>query len=203
MRKFAIVIMAFASLLFVSCNNSKDKDHKKKRALVSSTGPINSLSVIIDDSLWKGEVGESIRDNFAKPVIGLPQEEPLFSLNHIPPKAFSGFTRLSRIFIKIEPHKKENVKVANDVFAYPQTGIYISGENSDSIIGLIEKNAHKIIGMLKQTEIKENQRRISKSLQGTKVLEDKFGLKLKFPTAYRYATKKDDFVWIRKDIPRG
>jgi hypothetical protein len=32
---------------------------------------------VIDDQQWNGEIGDSIRNKFASPVIGLPQEEPL------------------------------------------------------------------------------------------------------------------------------
>ena len=45
---------------------------------------INTIAVIIDDQLWKGEVGDSIRNKFASPVIGLPEEEPLFTINQFP-----------------------------------------------------------------------------------------------------------------------
>jgi hypothetical protein len=37
-------------------------------------GKINNISVIIDQQ-WNGEIGDSIRNKFASPVIGLPQEE--------------------------------------------------------------------------------------------------------------------------------
>ena len=44
----------------------------------------------IDDNLWNGEIGDSIRKKFAAPVDGLPQEEPLFTLNQYPTKVFEG-----------------------------------------------------------------------------------------------------------------
>jgi hypothetical protein len=36
-------------------------------------GKVNNISVIIDEQ-WNGEIGDSIRNKFASPVIGLPQE---------------------------------------------------------------------------------------------------------------------------------
>lgn len=185
--------------ILVSCSNSKND----KRILPSSSGTINSLSIVIEDPLWKGEIGESLREVFTKPVTGLPQEEPLFSLSHIPPKAFSGFTRGSRLFIKIESSEKPYLKIAKDTFAEPQMGVFVGGSNSSDIVKLIQDNAGKLIRNFKETESKANINRISKSLKSSKILEDKFGLSLKMPSVYRYAVEEDDFVWIRKEISHG
>jgi hypothetical protein len=45
--------------------------------LEKQMGRSTVFSVVIDDQLWNGEIGDSIRNKFASPVIGLPQEEPL------------------------------------------------------------------------------------------------------------------------------
>ena len=58
-----------------SCSFKKDKFSEE------SSAAINTIAVIIDDQLWNGEVGDSIRNKFASPVLGLPQEEPLFTIN--------------------------------------------------------------------------------------------------------------------------
>ena len=63
-RYFFVLLL----ISFLSCQNNSEK------RLHSSTGVINTISVIIDDQLWNGEVGDSIRNKFASPVIGLPQE---------------------------------------------------------------------------------------------------------------------------------
>ena len=63
------------SLFLVSCIK-KETDLARK-----ANGKINTISVIIDDQLWNGEIGDSIRNKFASPVIGLPEEEPLFTIN--------------------------------------------------------------------------------------------------------------------------
>ena len=73
-------------ILFTSC----DDEVNKKQNLSNSSGRLNNLSIIVDNNLWEGEIGEVLRENLASPVDGLPQQEPLFSMNQIPPKAFSG-----------------------------------------------------------------------------------------------------------------
>lgn len=208
MQKHLISILIMVVLL-AGCKNDSSKTSgnksksKSRPTLTSSSGRINTLPIIIGDSLWKGEVGESLRDEFTAPVKGLPQQEPLFSLSHIPSSAFTGLSRKHRIYINISLGDEKGYRIVRDSFARPQTGIYISGKSPGAISAVIKKWANGFTRVLKQTEIREKQRRINKSLKGTKKLENRLGITLNFPTAYRYAEDFDDFVWLRKDIPHG
>lgn len=198
--KRSLILLA-SILLLISCKNNTSKPNKK--ILSDSSGNINQLTVVIDNDLWEGEIGEAIRTQFAIPVNGLPQDEPIFTLDQIPPKAFTGFVRNSRIFIKVEENKPKGVDFITDEFARPQTGIVFMGQNKDAIVDVINNKADSVINVLKRTELKEKQRRIGKSLKKDKILQEKFGLKMRFPTAYRYAKEDSSFVWIRKEIPKG
>lgn len=198
-----LVLSLIVFLSAIACQDKNPKTKKNRKNLISSTGSINSLSIIIDDSLWKGEIGESLRKEFTKSVTGLPQEEPLFSLGHIPPKAFSGFATSSRLFIKIEGSEEPRFGIFRDSLASPQVGVIIGGKDTKTITDLIEGNAGKIISTFKKTEVEANLKRISKSLKSTATLKEKFGLEMKFPSVYRYAVEEDDFVWLRKDISHG
>ncbi|MFV8225335.1 DUF4837 family protein [Christiangramia aquimixticola] len=198
--KRSLIVLAGIFLL-IACK--QEKTTKDDRILTDSSGNINQLTVVVENKLWEGEVGEAIRQNFAAPVDGLPQEEPLFSLSQIPPETFTGFVRNSRIFLKIEKDGNKGMDLVTDEFSRPQTGIVIQGQNSDEIIEVINKQADSIVKLLKKTELKEKQRRIRKSLKKDDALSKKFGLNLKFPTAYRYAKDEEQFSWIRKEIPKG
>ncbi|MCX2838503.1 DUF4837 family protein [Salinimicrobium sp. MT39] len=192
---------AFFSVLFVltGCGNGKEDPV----VIASSSGKINNLTVVMENDLWTGEVGEAVRRYLAAPVDGLPQEEPLFSLSQMPPEAYQGFARKNRIFLHIQKGQEPGIKMADDAYARPQKGILITGEDNEQIISLIDENAEKIISTFKKTELAEQQRRIRKSLKSDEKLEEQLGVSLKFPTAYRYAKETDDFFWIRKDIPTG
>ncbi|MEG9327458.1 DUF4837 family protein [Salinimicrobium catena] len=198
MRKIASLVISL--FVFAACNDNPKEDQV---VLTSSSGNINNLSVIIENELWNGEVGDSLRKVLAAPVDGLPQEEPLFSISQMPPEAFSGFVRKNRIFLRVQKGKEANVKVAENPYARPQTGVLISGQTNEEIINQLEEHSEEIVKAFKETEIKEKQRRMKKSLKDDKRLEEELGLSLKFPTAYRYAKEEDDFFWIRKDIKNG
>ncbi|HET8886119.1 MAG TPA: DUF4837 family protein [Salinimicrobium sp.] len=197
MKKITFLFLAFACLL--ACDETPKEN---QIVLTDSSGRINSISVVVDNELWRGEVGEVLREYLAAPVAGLPQDEPLFSLSQIPPESFSGFVRKSRNFLKIEKGQM-GLEVTKDLYARPQTGIVISGQSQKEIINVIKAEAENIIATFKSAEIKENQRRIRKSLQNNAPLKDSLGVSLKFPTAYRYAVQEDDFFWLRKEIPNG
>lgn len=199
MKNYLFLCVFLTTLLF-GCNGSENED---ERILGRSSGNINNVSVVIDNELWEGSIGEAIRNNLAAPVDGLPQEEPLFSLNQMPPQAFTGFVRKNRLFIKIEEDKPANFQMFQNTFAEPQRGVLISGQNRQEIVEQIQENSQKIIAAFKATEINEKQRRIRMSLKDDEKLQEELGVSLKFPTAYRYAIEEDDFFWIRKDIPKG
>ena len=198
MKKLAF--LALSLLTIISCKEKSDEP--AKRILADSSGNINQLSVVMDNSLWEGQVGDALRDNLAAPVEGLPQDEPLFSLSQIPPNTFSGFVRRSRIYLKVEKGN-DSLAIVKDQYATPQTGIIITGQSQEQIIERINASSDSIIDVLKATEIKEKQRRIGKSAESDEELEEAFGVSMKFPTAYRYAAQEDDFIWIRKEIPKG
>jgi len=200
--KRSLILLASIFLL-IACKNDEKSSNKNDRILSDSSGNINQLTIVIENELWEGEIGEAIRTNLAAPVDGLPQEEPLFSLSQIPPETFSGFVRNSRIFLKIEEGGNKGMDLLEDEFARPQTGIVVQGGSSNEIIDVINKQSDSIIKLLKKTELTEKQRRIRKSLKEDDALSEKFGVKLKFPTAYRYAKEEDLFSWIRKEIPKG
>lgn len=195
-----ILLSLFLFSFLVGCNNSGEED---ELTLTSSSGNINNVTVVMENERWEGFIGEALRNTLAAPVDGLPQEEPLFSLNQMPPEAFTGFVRKNRLFVKIEQGKDSNFGIFREPFARPQTGILITGQNNDEIIDQINQNADEIIRVFKTTEIREKQRRIRKSLKDDSRLKEQLGVSLKFPTAYRYAVEDEDFFWIRKDIPKG
>lgn len=194
-----LYLLLFAFLTLTACEDGKENEV----VLLDSSGRINNLSVVLPNDQWTGEIGEAIRRHLAAPVDGLPQEEPLFSISQMPPEAFSGFARKNRIFLKVEKGKEAGIKMVENPYARPQMGILITGETNEEIAEVIEENSEEIIKLFKRTEIKEQQRRIKKSLKDDSALEDKLGVSLNFPTAYRYAKENDDFFWIRKDIPTG
>ena len=192
------VIFSILSVFLLSCNNSGNQ-----RLISSSSGNINSLSVVVDNLLWQENVGEVIRNTLAAPVYGLPQQEPLFSISHMSPQVFSDFATKNRTIFKVEKGQTADVKFLKDVYAKPQTVVLVTGNTNEEIIEQIKENEERIVSAFKTQEIKERQRRTKKSPHKTPDIENALGLKISFPSAYRIAKEDNGFFWLRRDIKTG
>ena len=195
MKRIAIIL--FFLIITLSCSDNQQK------LLPASSGNINNISVVTSDELWDGAVGDIIRENFGRPIYGLPQIEPVFSLSHIPSKVFSGFATKSRTILKVDISEKEGVFNFKNTYASPQRIIQITANSVDKIIEIINENLNSIYSTMFLNEIQEKQRRISKNLNQTQAIKNSTGLTLRFPSAYRVAKVDSNFVWIRRDIETG
>jgi len=186
-------------LLLAACGDKKEEDNKI--FLPESNGNLNSISVVVDNDLWEGSIGENIRKIFATPLNGLPVDEPMFKLRQIPPQVFDGFATRSRIILKIEKaNLAPTTKIANNAFAKPQTVAVVGGKTNEEIISQLQENKAKIIDAFNKEEVKEKQRRIKLDLLDVSAMQQKMGFSVNIPSAYRIAKAEDDFFWIRKNL---
>src|SRR4051812_5078236 len=196
MNKNLFLLVSLLSLLLFSCKKKEDAPRK-------ATGKINTISVVIDNQLWNGEVGDRIRTKFASPVIGLPQEEPLFTINQYPAKLMEGFMTDSRTIIVVKKEHETKFEIRKNQYASPQNVFHISGKTNTAILEIIEKNAPKIIQIIKETEIAESQRINKKSLINPVMIKNKFQISLEVPSSYAIVFQNDKFLWLKKEIISG
>jgi hypothetical protein len=197
MKKILLTVF-FTSLLFISCSKKKEKPVE-----ITSTGRINGLTIIINDQLWNGEVGDSLRKKFASPVDGLPQEEPLFTINQYPSKAIDANKIYSRNLLIVNKDDKNRFRIEVDEFAKPQNVVHLAGNSNEEIIEELEHNFDAIIKKFKQTEILETQKVISLSLLSDKKIRNKFKVSLKLPSTYKTALSRANFIWLKREILSG
>lgn len=196
MNKTHFLFLLISILLFSCKKENKELPRK-------ATGKINNISVIIDDQLWNGEIGDSIRNKFASPVIGLPQEEPLFTINQYPVKLMEGFMTDSRNIIVVKKGTKNIFEIKKDQYASPQNVFHITGKTGGAILEIIEKNTPKIIQIIHQTEIEESQTVNRKSLLRPKIVANEFHISLEVPSGYEYVLQGANFIWLKKEIISG
>ncbi|WP_296315335.1 DUF4837 family protein [Winogradskyella sp. UBA3174] len=185
--------------ILLACGETKEED--KKIYLPDSNGNLNSISVVIDNLLWEGNVGENIRSIFASPLNGLPVPEPMFKMRQIPSQVFDGITTRSRIILKIEKGADNaSTTIVNDMFAKPQTIAVVRGKNDGDIIAQLKANKSKIFDAFNKEEVQEKQRRINKSLLDDNVMETELGFTVDIPSAYKIGKDGEDFFWVRKSL---
>jgi len=197
MKKTGLFI-AVLFLIISSCKEQKQVEYKPK-----SIGAINSLTLVIDNELWKGKVGDKVREYFASPVLGLQREEPLFTINQLPATIFTGTIRQTRSILYIQKDTLNIKHIKKDLYAKPQKVGVIKGKTEEEIIANIEAKAAEIIAAFKSLEIAAAQKRFLKSLNKEKALENNLGITLNMPSVYRVGREEANFVWIDRQIPKG
>ena len=195
MKKFFLALMF---LYMFSCQRAN-----KTKFISKSNGNINNITVVMEKTYWNGAIGRSIRSEFQKPYEGLPIDEPIFTLNYLNPKAFSGFARNSRniILIKKSDSIDKNVNYI-DKFAQPQIISFFVGKE-ESIISNIKDKSEHIRQLFKENERKEKLKRMGKAFSKEKTLQERFKIKIKYPNVYKTVKDTSNFIWIEKAIGKG
>jgi hypothetical protein len=192
-----LFLCIFLTGILVSCFK-KETDLPRK-----TSGKINTISVIIDDQLWNGEIGDSIRNKFAAPVIGLPEEEPLFTINQYPDKLLEGFATDSRSILVIKKDAENKFEIKENQYATPQNVFHISGNTAAEIVQILEEKTPEIIRRIKQGEIAESQRIHQKSLLNPRFFMQQFQLSIQVPSEFDQVLRKPNFIWLKKNSISG
>jgi len=184
--------------LGVSCSNRNDKNDP------TTFSKPNQVTVLIDDPLWNGEVGDTLRNTLAAPFLGLPQEEPVLSLNQYPVKLLEGFTSNSRNIIIIKREDKSQIRFQENEYANPQIVVHISGRSVQELLDSIHQNDSLIIKRIKDSEIKVYQQWLKRdTLMNTAKIAERFGISLDIPARYRMVMGGKRFIWLKKEITSG
>ncbi len=193
--KVKIIIIVF---LIFSCNKRKDQAY-----IPESNGRINDVMIVMNKNDWEKSLGKIIREGLSQPYDGLPTDEPKFNLFYLNPKAFSGFTKKSRNILWFVNNDLNEFKLMENPFSKPQIVVKSSFEDNEIHEFYFKENVNLIINSILRNERKEKLRRINKSLSRSKDLENRFGIKLKYPSAYKTVKDTSNFIWIQKKIQKG
>ncbi|MBL7471743.1 DUF4837 family protein [Robertkochia sediminum] len=188
-----VVLLFFLSLFLFSCEESD------KKVLPKSVGAINEISVVVEDELWQGALGDTIRKYFAAPVDGLPWDEPLFTIRQVSPEVFTDFVRTRRNILIAKVDSTKQAVVKNDLFAKPQQVAILEGGNTEALMAQVARFAPDIIGKFKDMELKESQKRFQRSLNKEKDLQE-LGISLTMPSIYKITKKENNFFWMERII---
>ena len=185
-------------LTTISCQNKKSAP-----LVLSSSGNINTITVVMTDQLWAGTIGQAVRDMYAYPAEGLPQQEPLFDLKQIPPEVFSGFAQSSRSVLWVGIGDQTNIRIDKNTYAQPQTVAVFSAPTPAALIEIIVSQSDEVIKTLRTQERAERLRRIRKSTYANHGLDKKFGFTLTMPSAYKTLKENETTSWFQREIQKG
>ena len=194
------VQLFFIFNILTSCQNKIDP---KDAYVPDSSGSLNNVTIVMLENDWNSNLGERVRNNLQQIYEGLPLDEPQYTLNYLNPKAFSGFARQGRNVVWFKKDSTPGFQLSQNYFAKPQILASITGIDSEVQQFYFEENTKLLMHTIAENERKEKMRRISKSLTTEKTLFNRFGIYLKYPSAYETVKDTANFVWIQKPIRKG
>ncbi|MCK5824109.1 MAG: DUF4837 family protein [Ichthyobacteriaceae bacterium] len=208
MRKFIALSLLIIPLIFSSCNNDDSKKGNKKNnesesIKSSSSGRMNELLVVMKHDLWKGEVGNTVREIFRQEMEGLPQPEPLYRVAHIAPQAYGRVFKAARNIIIIDVKKNNKFSISKNVHAQPQIIETVYAKNEKALILKLKANKNKLIEPFRKQDIKSIQKRYYRIRRGDIPKLNDNGISIILPKSYSQIQVADNFWWYRSEVRQG
>jgi hypothetical protein len=193
---FSILTITF---LLLSCIGTD------KKILRQSIGKINKVMVVAKISDWTGDVGSEVRNSFGELMVGLPQPEHILSVSQVAPNGFSSMMKASRNILIITETEKEGFTVKKNIYAQPQTIVYVQAKDDESIIKLLQKHKNEIRNIFIQSDIQFTQRIFNKDRVDNsqyKTLRN-LGVTFTIPKKFRTVDDTGEFLWLRNHLMSG
>ena len=209
MKKF-LKYMAIAIAAAVALSSCTEQQ-KRKVLLPNISGKAGEVIVVIDKGNWEGQVGTGLRDSLAQETPYLPQREPLFGLVNVPQNAFTNMFQIHRNIIVVNINNtvtEPGIVIRKDVWAAPQTVIYINAADSESAVKIIQENSALMCVTIEQAERDRIIGNIKKyeELKLAPVVTEMIGGSPHFPSGYKLKKRTSDFIWIEyaiQDVTQG
>ena len=168
-----------------------------------ASGLAGEVIVVADSNLWKGAVGQGLKDCLRKPVAGVLRYEPMFKMYHVLPSNFGNLFKQSHniVLVSVEKNKAKSVLgIKKDAFAKNQQIITLVAPNEADLAKEIKANDHRIAGLINDFERSLLEKKLYKGKKYKKVaseLAKEYGFSIDVPMGYKVAEKNSDFLWYR------
>ena len=194
-----LISIFITAVLLTSCTGTD------KFVLRGSLGKVNKVMVVTKVSDWNGDIGAAVRNSFGEMVVGLPQPEPVLSVSQIAPNGFRSMMKVSRNILIIGEGEKEDFYIKKNVYAQPQTIIYVYGTDDASVIKVFNAHKKEIIAAYISSDILMTQ----KIFKEKKLDESQFktlqnlGVSFTAPENFKTVDDTGDFLWLRQHLVSG
>tara|TARA_R110002126_G_scaffold99202_3_gene230299 strand:- start:7034 stop:8014 length:981 start_codon:yes stop_codon:yes gene_type:complete len=194
-----ILLILTIAILLTSCVGND------KMILRESIGKINKVMVVTKISNWTGDVGQEIRNSFGELMVGLPQPEAILSVSQVAPNGFSSMMKASRNILIVTEGQTENFSVKKNIYARPQTIVYVQAKDDASIIKILQERKNEIRRIFLDADVAFTQNIFKKE----KLDDQQFttlknlGLSLTIPDKFKKVDDTGDFLWLRNHLSSG
>lgn len=198
LMKSILLVMLLA--MFVSCKNG---------GLSSGiSGPSGEVLVLMNNALWDGAVGDTVKHWMGQEQVGLPQGEPVFDLLHLPPSMFEKNVKSHRNVLSVEISDKVDsaaVVMKDSPWATGQVYVKIQARDAETFYKLFDANKQNIMALFLKTERERiiDVNRKTPEAAVFNLIKNKFHIMMYCPTGYMVHKDSNNFVWFSMETPRN
>ncbi len=171
----------------------------------TATGKPYEMIISVDQKLWDGPVGDTLRSIFKEPVHMFNQPEPMYDVVRVNPSALEGIILRHRniLEIKITPEVKAPASAAQyDIYARPQILVTVAAPDTKGLLEYLAEHRtdlQHIFEMAERDRSVTGARKFQEQAIGSEIFKT-FGMKADIPMGYKFRNKiGNDFMWISNE----
>jgi len=221
MRPFLLI---FSVLFLISCSDSGGIGSGSS-LLPKARGEADEIIIVVDSTQWAdSQVGEELKKAFNSPMLGLPQDEPLFNASKVSPRKLNSVLKSAKnmVFVMTLDSKTADsralqqfftsqslnqikrdtsifMRQQNDLFAKGQTALFLFSSSEELLAQKINYNRLKIQSIFEASARRTIQNKLFNSTRKqleARVRED-HNVGLTIPYGWEKARDLNNFFWLR------
>lgn len=188
-------------LVLASCNsNNTGGDFN------NAGGKPYEVIVAVDQELWNGETGDTLRSIMLEPIPMFNQVEPHFDLVRVTPGALKDVVLRHRNILIVETSAADSVPTSlakYNLYARPQIIVTISAPTARELTRYLTENRRELQQLF---EITERNRAVDNNAKyGERGINDiinkTFGIEMNIPRGFSIKGRSgNDFLWVGNDV---
>jgi len=193
MKNYKTIILSLTAIVAVSCNNLNTKPNV--------TGTANEVLVVIDDSIAKSAVGDSLFAILNQDMPCMPQSEPYFNISKTNHNGFTDLLKPARNIIIVnigDAYSHVKLSDENNKWAQPQSIMKINGPDIESVAQAIGKYENDILNYFIKAERKRavSYQKHYCERAAMDSVKNKFGFTMVIPKGFNRFKNDKDFLWM-------
>ncbi len=176
----------------------------KSKRLPEAVGGQGEILVVMDKGHWEGEPGAKVRTLLERPIPGLPQQEPAFTVAHTTNESFGSLlvTHHNVLLATIRSDVDSSATILrHDVHARGQLVVSIVAKDPINWMNELRERSEDL---LSRFEKHQRDRVIARSLGEAdrsiiSSLESAHALSIQVPGGYRVMKQDSNVTWLQRD----
>jgi len=168
--------------------------------LPSHTGAINEVVIVIDDPIWYGASGDSLRQSLSSEVTGISWIEPLFDVIQINSTAFSRIFKTHRNLVIVQKGQQSKVYFDTKTYAQNQWLCIVEYQMIEDLPRLLGQYAPIMAYQIGQKE-QERYTAILPPKRQSEAVSKGFNLNFALTGEYKLVLDTNRFCWFEYNPP--